>query len=387
MLSFRQFLIEKDVELYSWQPDYFLKDILDPKTRRPISIFSDQSQALAYPSRTAGHLIGQYSLLTGTTPTSNLRPDIEWNSGAYNQMFADLDVRMKAGERPPTLMNPTNNPNFYRRFRDRFVTPGAAIQTDPVTGQKNIVAGWKPVLMEPQEVPGFDPRYVETGWENVSKPGVVPGIRKFNQKTGQYEDPIRWGGSATIPLQNEPDIMGFPETRQVDVLGRKTDVKKATEALLKKIEMGEFDPNKDLFSGFRVVDPKKVSLRPDGRTTDINPFKTIKIEGQPTQIPTKQATPSGARRAMSTRPTMAAIAAASGAGGMATGINVATDVSGILTPPTPRDRMQGEKSWGTDTGVGFDLGDDGELVASPEGFKAVKQREKEGRSFPGPYAR
>lgn len=129
---------------------------------------------------------------------------------------------------------------------------------------------------------------------------------------------------------------------------------------------------------------------PEVRKAFIERFKVKTPEATtPTReaTPTRQATPSGARRAMSTRPTMAAVAAASGAGGMATGMNVATDVSGILTPPAPRDRMQGEKSWGTDTSLAFDLGDDGELVASPEGFKAVRQREKEGRSFPGPYAR
>lgn len=103
--------------------------------------------------------------------------------------------------------------------------------------------------------------------------------------------------------------------------------------------------------------------------------------------PTRQATPSGARRAMSTSPTVSAIAAASGVGALGIGMNAATDVSGMFTPPPPRQRMEGEKSWGTDTGLAFDLGDDGELVASPEGFKAVRQREKEGRSFPGPYAR
>lgn len=101
---------------------------------------------------------------------------------------------------------------------------------------------------------------------------------------------------------------------------------------------------------------------------------------------TRQATPSGARRAMSTRSAVGAMAAASGVGAMGTAFNQATDVSGILTPPPPRERMQGEKSWGTDTGLAFDY-IDGELVASPEGFKAVRQREKEGRSFPGPYAR
>jgi hypothetical protein len=104
--------------------------------------------------------------------------------------------------------------------------------------------------------------------------------------------------------------------------------------------------------------------------------------------PTKQATPSVPRRvstqsAMS--PILGAVAAASGAGAMGTAFNLATDVSGLLTLPPPKDRMEGEKAWNTDTGLAFDW-IDGELVASPEGFKAVRQREKEGRSWPGPYA-
>jgi hypothetical protein len=65
------------------------------------------------------------------------------------------------------------------------------------------------------------------------------------------------------------------------------------------------------------------------------------------------------------------------------GAEAMTDVLGAYgAPPTPKDRMQIEKSFNSDTGLGFDLSPEGELEASPEGFKSVRQRQKKGINFP-----
>jgi len=61
--------------------------------------------------------------------------------------------------------------------------------------------------------------------------------------------------------------------------------------------------------------------------------------------------------------------------------DMAINMMGLLTPPSSKDRMQIEKDVNTDVGLGFDL-EGGELVASPEGFEAVRRRQKQGVKFP-----
>jgi len=54
----------------------------------------------------------------------------------------------------------------------------------------------------------------------------------------------------------------------------------------------------------------------------------------------------------------------------------------MLYPKNTPERMEAEKNMNTDIGLAFDLSPDGELIASPEGFKAVAQRTKEKRNIP-----
>ena len=54
-------------------------------------------------------------------------------------------------------------------------------------------------------------------------------------------------------------------------------------------------------------------------------------------------------------------------------------------PPGPKERMQVEKDYGSDVGLAFDLSPEGELMGSPEGFKAVAQRRKQGTNFPSMF--
>ena len=78
-----------------------------------------------------------------------------------------------------------------------------------------------------------------------------------------------------------------------------------------------------------------------------------------------------------------AAAGAVAGGALTHGAEAATDVLGAYgAPPTPKDRMQIEKSFNSDIGMGFELSPEGELEASPEGFKAVSQRQKKGINFP-----
>ena len=59
-------------------------------------------------------------------------------------------------------------------------------------------------------------------------------------------------------------------------------------------------------------------------------------------------------------------------------------VGGIFhTPSDPMTRFNAEKVWGTDMGLAYDVEPGSrEVYANPEGFKAVRQREKEGKSIP-----
>lgn len=59
-------------------------------------------------------------------------------------------------------------------------------------------------------------------------------------------------------------------------------------------------------------------------------------------------------------------------------------VGGIFhTPSDPMRRFNAEKTWNTDLGLAYDVEPGSrEVYANPEGFKAVRQREKEGRSLP-----
>jgi hypothetical protein len=78
-----------------------------------------------------------------------------------------------------------------------------------------------------------------------------------------------------------------------------------------------------------------------------------------------------------------AAAGAVAGGALTHGAEAATDVLGAYgAPPTPKDRMQIEKSFNSDIGMGFELSPEGELEASPEGFRAVSQRQKKGINFP-----
>jgi len=87
---------------------------------------------------------------------------------------------------------------------------------------------------------------------------------------------------------------------------------------------------------------------------------------------------------------MASIGAAgiAGAGAMVgsaltQGVQAASNaMGGLLTMPPARTRMEREKDLQSDVGLAFDIDPDNELMASPEGFKAVAARQKEGRGFP-----
>lgn len=68
------------------------------------------------------------------------------------------------------------------------------------------------------------------------------------------------------------------------------------------------------------------------------------------------------------------------------GVQAATDVMGMVgTTPTGKDRMQIEKSFNSDMGLGFDLGPDGELVMNPAGREAARKRQQSGINFPSMF--
>jgi hypothetical protein len=68
------------------------------------------------------------------------------------------------------------------------------------------------------------------------------------------------------------------------------------------------------------------------------------------------------------------------------GVQAATDVLGMVgNTPTGKDRMQIEKSFNSDMGLGFDLGPDGELVMDPAGREAARKRQQQGIQFPSMF--
>lgn len=75
-----------------------------------------------------------------------------------------------------------------------------------------------------------------------------------------------------------------------------------------------------------------------------------------------------------------------GLGGiLGAGADAGASVAGVYSTPEPHTRMQGEKMYGTDIGLAFNVDDQGELMADPAGMEAARRRRKEGRSFPTWY--
>lgn len=80
----------------------------------------------------------------------------------------------------------------------------------------------------------------------------------------------------------------------------------------------------------------------------------------------------------------AGLAAAGSVAGAALtqGVQAATDVLGMMgTTPAPKDRMQVEKDYGSDIGLGFNLTPEGELEADPQGREAARKRQQRGVNF------
>lgn len=84
----------------------------------------------------------------------------------------------------------------------------------------------------------------------------------------------------------------------------------------------------------------------------------------------------------------AGLAAAGSVAGAALtqGVQAATDVLGMMgTTPAPKDRMQIEKDYGSDVGLGFNLTPEGELEADPQGMEAARKRQQSGVNFPSMF--
>ena len=77
-----------------------------------------------------------------------------------------------------------------------------------------------------------------------------------------------------------------------------------------------------------------------------------------------------------------AVAGAITGSALTQGVQAATDVLGMLgTTPMPKDRMQVEKTFNSDIGMGFNLSPEGELEADPQGREAARKRQQRGVNF------
>lgn len=150
--------------------------------------------------------------------------------------------------------------------------------------------------------------------------------------------------------------------------------------------MGELVPHEI----WNIRDPKKVIVSPHVLAPQTTQTTSPKPPTPPptTPKPLSGARLSGARRGAVSADTLATMAGVGSAvvGGMAAGAGAALNtMAGLLTGPANKDRMYMEKMTNSDMGLGFDLGPDGELEASPAGLKAARERQKTGFNFPTWY--
>ena len=235
MLRFKQFLIEGIVNWYhKTDPGTAARLVSKEKIRsQGLSVFIDPAKAAEYTDITsAGHIPANAQTITGTVSTRRLVPDIEWNPESYKDIFKDVATKIEADPnyRVPSLtrvgISPSKGPM-------QFVTPGIVAETDPTTGKKKIGRGWEPgfalkdettgALGEPKKVTEF-PIEVDGKKIDIDDPRIKPVIQSRSQVTPYGTvgpETIEWGGRSTVGGR-------FPETRDLDVLARDSDLTKVT---------------------------------------------------------------------------------------------------------------------------------------------------------------
>jgi hypothetical protein len=235
MLSFKQFLLEGVVPFYhKTDPGTAARLVSKEKIRsQGLSVFIDPAKAAEYTDITsAGHIPANAQTVTGTVSTRRLVPDIEWNPESYKDIFKDVATKIEADPnyRVPSLTRVAISPS---KGPMQYVTPGIVAETDPTTGNKKIGRGWEPgfalkdettgALGEPKKVTEF-PIEVDGKKIDIDDPRIKPVIQSRSKITPYGTvgpETTEWGGRSTVGGR-------FPETRDLDVLARDSDLTKVT---------------------------------------------------------------------------------------------------------------------------------------------------------------
>lgn len=178
------------------------------------------------------------------------------------------------------------------------------------------------------------------GFDQTASPAIIKGIiRHVKSRTGvsQYS-PKEWSGLNKL----------------LDAISRSSVTPSATRAASTGVASRELPPPRPLVRG-------ELPPPPPVKPTDIN---TRSFSVSPRK-------PGGLR----------GLGLAGIGGVLAAGADAGASVAGVYSTPEPRTRMEGEKTYGTDVGLGFDVDAQGELMADPAGMEAARRRGKQGRSF------
>lgn len=178
------------------------------------------------------------------------------------------------------------------------------------------------------------------GFDQTASPAIIKSIiRHVKSRTGvsQYT-PKEWSGLNKL----------------MDAISRSSVTPTATRAASTGVASRELPPP-------RPIKPGELPPPPPVKPTDIN---TRSFSVSPRK-------PGGLR----------GLGLAGVGGVLAAGADAGASVAGVYSTPEPRTRMEGEKTYGTDVGLGFDVDSEGELMADPAGMEAARRRGKEGRSF------
>jgi hypothetical protein len=238
MLRFKQFLLEGLVPFYHKTDPRTAARLVSGEKIKPqgLSVFIDPAKAAEYTDITsAGHIPANAQTVTGTVSTRRLVPDIEWNPESYKEIFKDVATKIEADPnyRVPSL---TRVAISSSKGPMQFVTPGIVAETDPTTGKKKIGRGWEPgfaledektkFLGEPKRYADF-PIEVDGKKIDIDDPRIKPVIQSRSTVTPYGTvgpQTTAWGGHGKSTVGGR-----FPETRDLDVLARDSDLRKVTD--------------------------------------------------------------------------------------------------------------------------------------------------------------
>jgi len=240
MKSFIEFLMEEMVDVYHRTDPTSALNIQKNGVRASgLSVFLDPIQAADYEGPKSNDFVARGApTITGRVSTRQLQPDMEWNTGAYNDMFGEVarQQRENPDYRTPSLRR---NSQLPRGFADD--SPG-----DWLNKYRNIqfnIPGRRYIRETGKTEHGWSPRWSNDGGKtyfqaheiDLNDPSFKPYIHTLSQtRVGpqgtevlRVPQPIAWGGSTNQGL------FGNKEQSDIDVLTTKGDRTKIINNFIK----------------------------------------------------------------------------------------------------------------------------------------------------------